>query len=86
MSYVRINTRQLEKIIFLLSYDGENFVQNAAESTHSHAVTWGLGNYKGKAFTTGCKHSDTCGRKTEVLDLTTMTWSGKVDYPLTHPT
>ena len=75
-----------KKIIFILSYDGENFDENAAEATYSHKKTWGLGKYKGQAFTTGCVHSTTCGRKTEVLDLTTMIWSEKADYPITHPT
>ena len=43
----------------------------------------GLGNYKGKALTTGCSDSNDpeCDVKTEILDMTTMTWFDADDYP-----
>ena len=63
------------------SFDGENYVQ-VEDSKYSHAYTLGLGNYRGKAFTTGC-YGQTCTRmvETELLDMTTMKWSDGPDYP-----
>ena len=53
------------------------------ESKYSHRQTRGLGNYKGKALTTGCSDSNDpeCDVKTEILDMTTMTWFDADDYP-----
>ena len=62
------------------SFDGENFV-TVEDSKHSHRETYGLGNYRGKAFTTGCWQSSTCNVATELLDMTTMKWSDGPDYP-----
>ena len=42
-----------------------------------------MANYKGKALTTGCDAASTCGVKTELMDLGTMTWSSGPDYPFT---
>ena len=63
------------------SFDGENYVQ-VENSKYSHDRTIGLGNYRGKAFTTGC-NTNGCGSKveTELLDMTTMKWSDGPDYP-----
>ena len=63
------------------SFDGENYVQ-VENSKDSHDQTLGLGNYKGKAFVTGCFHYG-CTSKvaTELLDMTTMKWSDGPDYP-----
>ena len=41
----------------------------------------GLGNYNNKAFTTGCWGGDDCSVKTEILNMTTLTWSDTLDYP-----
>ena len=43
--------------------------------------TQGLGNYNGNAITTGCYDEKECYLKTEILDMTTMTWSDANDYP-----
>ena len=63
------------------SFDGENYVQ-VEDSKYSHTYTIGLGNYRGKALTTGC-YSQGCTRRveTELLDMTTMKWSDGPDYP-----
>ena len=63
------------------SFDGENYVE-VEVSKYSHDRTFGLGNYRGKAFTTGC-YGQTCTRmvETELLDMTTMKWSDGPDYP-----
>ena len=63
------------------SFDGENYFQ-VEDSKYSHDGTLGLGNYRGKAFTTGCQYYG-CTSKiaTELLDMTTMKWSDGPDYP-----
>ena len=75
------------------SFDGENYVR-VEDSKYSHYQTLGLGNYRGKAFTTGC-HSRGCTSKlccnrnyvaTELLDMTTMKWSDGPDYPFASST
>ena len=65
----------------IFSFDGENYV-TVENSKYSHDQTLGLGNYRGKAFTTGC-WSVGCTSKveTELLDMTTMKWSDGPDYP-----
>ena len=52
-------------------------------SKFSHRYTYGLGNYRGKAFTTGCDGPFYCTSKvaTEMLDMTTLTWTDGPDYP-----
>ena len=67
---------------YFFSYDGENYVK-IDESKYSHKHTLGLGNLEGRAVTTGC-HSYNSAEfhvKTEILDMTTMTWSDRDDYP-----
>ena len=44
-------------------------------------MTYGLANYKGRALTTGCYDSGTCGAKTEIMDMNTLTWNSGPDYP-----
>ena len=81
------------------SFDGENYVR-VEDSKYSHYQTLGLGNYRGKAFTTGC-HSRGCTTRdvqrgcttrctsnvaTELLDMTTMKWSDGPDYPFASST
>ena len=63
------------------SFDGENYVE-VEVSKYSHDRTFGLGNYRGKAFTTGCRYEGcTSYVATELLDMTTMKWSDGPDYP-----
>ena len=65
----------------LFSFDGENYVQ-VDDSKYSHEQTRGLGNYRGKAFTTGCRFKGCTSQvATELLDMTTMTWSDGHKYP-----
>ena len=65
-------------------YDGENYTR-INNSKYSHRSTLGLGFLEGKAITTGCSRGswikDECDVKTEILDITTMTWSDADDYP-----
>ena len=63
----------------MFRYDGE-FTQQAGSSKYSHRRTVGMGNYMGKALTTGCFGSN-CAVKTELMDMTTLTWSDGPDYP-----
>ena len=64
---------------------------NIVKSKYSHDWTFGLGNYRGKAFTTGCWSGD-CWTfypvmskvKTEILDLTTLKWSEAPEYPFAY--
>ena len=69
--------------IVVFSYDGENFT-SAGSSKFSHRSTYGLANYMGKALITGCyaaAHEDSnCGKKTEIMDMSTLEWSNGVDY------
>ena len=51
------------------------------DSNFSHRSTYGLGNYRGKAFTTGCANSRKCYVKTEMFDLVTRDWIMAEDYP-----
>ena len=71
------------KIKRFSSFDGTTYSQ-IADSTFSHQSTYGLGNYRGEAaLTTGCRSPSECHRKTEKLDMTTLTWSTVDDYPYT---
>ena len=64
----------------ILSFNRENYA--AIEiSKFSHRYTYGLGNYRDKAFTTGCRGSSSCKVATEMLDMTTLTWTDGPDYP-----
>ena len=47
----------------------------------------GLPNYKGKALTVGCHdvlESRTCGRKTELMDMSSLQWSNGPDFNLVN--
>ena len=75
---------------WLFSFDGENF-ENVNNSKYPHGYTMGLGNYRGKVFTTGCAGLNVpggCNDKkvaTEMLDLTTNKWTDGPDYPFVDP-
>ena len=71
---------KLKFLKYFFSYDGENYVE-IDESKYSHKDTYGLGNLEGRAVTTGCVIPSECYVKTEILDMTTMTWSDADDYP-----
>ena len=65
-----------------LRFNGEDFVE-INESNHRYVFSQ-LGNYKGKAFVTGCIDWNRvgCGTKTEILDMGSMTWSDAYpDFP-----
>ena len=68
----------------MLRFDGEHFT-TAGSSKFSHTLTYGMGNYKGQALTTGCLEtnsvvSSNCGVKTEIMDMTTLKWTDGPDY------
>ena len=63
----------------MFRFDGE-FTQPAGSSKYSHKRTLGMGNYMGQALTTGCYYGS-CAVKTELMDMTTFTWSDGPDYP-----
>ena len=51
-------------------------------SKYKHRLTFGLGNYKGKAIITGCTDKNAaCSFKTELFDMNTMEWSDGPDFP-----
>lgn len=63
------------------SFDGQNY-QATEASTYSHRNTLALANYKGKALTTGCYSTTSdCSFKTELMDMTTFTWTDGPNYP-----
>ena len=71
--------------IYFFSYDGANYVK-IDESKYAHLSTYALGNFEGRAITTGCwlkldYSSVECNVKTEILNMTTLTWSDADDYP-----
>ena len=66
---------------FFLSFDGESY-KSTRLSEYSHTRTYGMANYLGKALTTGCLFGS-CGVKTELMDMNTLTWSAGPDYPFT---
>ena len=71
-------------LIIYPSFDGKEY-KSVKPSKYSHKWTDGLANYDGKALTSGCLPSNVhfdCKFKTEVLDMTTMTWSDQPDYPI----
>ena len=68
-------------IRFLSSFDGQSY-QSAGSSQYSHDLTFGMANYRGKALITGCEWGS-CGLKTELMDMNTLTWSSGPDYPYT---
>ena len=64
----------------LSSFNGE-FIRSAGSSRYSHQYTRGMGNYAGKALTTGCSYGTDCAVKTELMDLVTLQWTDGPDYP-----
>ena len=66
----------------LSSFNGE-LIRSAGSSRYSHQYTSGMGNYAGKALTTGCSVSGSsdCVVKTELMDLKTLQWTDGPDYP-----
>ena len=66
--------------MFNFSFDGNNF-GTVADANYHHGWPNGLGNYRGNAFVTGCDNPGGCEKKTEILDLITLTWSDAPDYP-----
>ena len=80
MPQVSISAKSLVILFNLFSrFDGQSF-QSAGSSGYSHSDTYGLANYRGKALTTGCYGLSPCV-KTELMDMTTLTWSAGPDYP-----
>ena len=67
---------------FFFRFDGESY-QFAGSSSYSHRFTLGMANYRGYALTTGCD-GDLCSVKTELMDMNTLSWSLRADYPYTH--
>ena len=63
----------------MLRFDGEDS-QPAGSSKYSHRETYGMGNFMGQALTTGCWEGS-CAVKTELMDMSTLTWSDGPDYP-----
>ena len=83
MPHVSISAKWLIQLFyFLFRFNGESY-QSAGSSEYSHKWTYGMANYKGKALTTGCDVASTCGVKTELMDMDTLTWSIGPDYPFT---
>ena len=73
--------RYINDLILFPRYDGENFHAVNDKSQFSHGGEQ-LGIYRGKAFVTSCGYySSSCNRKTELLDMTTLTWSNGADFP-----
>ena len=61
------------------SFNGESY-QPAGSSEYSHSMTMGIAKYRGKVLATGCG-SGSCIVKTELMDITSFTWSAGPDYP-----
>ena len=88
----------IHELLFIIfsSFDGVEFKQTPS-SLRSHIGTFGLGNYRGNAFTTGCSPAapnfedfgdDSCSTSSEIFDMTDMTWLSYrnvrvPDYPFT---
>ena len=65
----------------MFRFDGEYFA-TVGSSKFSHRYTLGLGNYQGKALTTGCNDASSCYAKTELMNMETLEWSTGPDYAL----
>ena len=88
LSYIHVFERTY--IESFPSFDWGGF-ELAGWSQYPHIETFGLGNYRGNALTTGCSPNapdfDDCSRRTEIFDMTDMTWRnfwnnpGVPDYP-----
>ena len=67
--------------MYFLSFDGENY-QPIESSKYSHAYTFGLANYKGKALAVGCAEFNAdCSFASELFDLNAMKWSDGPYFP-----
>ena len=64
----------------MLRFDGELF-QTVGSSQFSHQYTFGMGNYKNNALTTGCYDSSSCYVKTELMNMEALQWSNGPDFP-----
>ena len=65
----------------MFRFDGENFA-TVGSSKFPHRYTLGLGNYQGKALTTGCNNDVSCYARTELMDMENLEWSNGPDYAL----
>ena len=66
------------------SFDGNNY-GTIGDSKYYHRLS--LGNYQGNAFITGCNKlffMERCHKKTEILDMATLTWFDAPDFPFTE--
>ena len=79
MPHVSMSAKPSVSLNLFFSFDGQSY-RSAGASEYSHQSTSGMANYRGKALTTGC-YSGNCGVKTELMDMTTLTWSAGPDYP-----
>ena len=76
----KLKTPDLLKMIYLLSFDGENF-ETVMSSKCDHEFTFGLVNYRGSPLTTGSEFNSDCFLKTEVYNFETSRWNDAPDYP-----
>ena len=82
MPHVSIISCLTISFILFIRFDGE-FYHSAGSSTYSHRETIGMANYLGKALTTGCYNEPECYVKTELMDMSTLSWSSGPDFPFT---
>ena len=68
-------------VTIAFSFDGEVYQPIKQKSRYAHHWTLGLANYRGNALTTGCNSFGDCKFKTEILLMTTLSWSDGPDYP-----
>ena len=70
------------------SFDGNEF-KPMPKSYFYHSETFGLGNYRGNAFTTGCSPNGAdwkyCNRVTEIFDMNSLTWFDPFDLERNIP-
>ena len=80
-------------MLYFSSFYVEGSFHEIGDSYYSHSETFGLGNYRGKAFTTGCSpkssewnyidrwgDKDSCKRRTEI-QYNDFHWTKYEDYP-----
>ena len=75
-------TKKDQFLYSLLSFDGEKF-DDTGRSQYWHGRQQ-ISNYRGKAFVTSCAYAtyrDSCNRKTELLDMESLTWSEGAEFP-----
>ena len=81
MLYVRTYFIDCRNFNFF-SFDGENFHSTENSKYAHHGNENMLANYRDKALATGCHDENgDCSFKTEIMDMTTLTWSDGPDYP-----